>query len=518
MKPTVGIDLGTTNSCVATVDDQGRPLIVHNQQGESTTPSVVSFREVDGESPEAFVGARAARMAVKNPRNTVFAFKRLIGRRFEDPEVQELAASLPYAVEPAPNGDAWIDAAGELHSPVELSAVLLEELRRVADSHFTEPIEQAIITVPAYFGGEQRRATVVAAELAGLRVMRLVNEPTAAALGYGAHRSGHRRFAVCDLGGGTFDVSVVNVDSGVVEVISTHGNLFLGGDDFDRAILDHLVSEIRRDHGVEVVLDATAIQRLRDAAQSVKHTLSSSTRADIAVPYLIETDSGPLNFERTVRRGELEMWTDAVADRLEAPCREAIARCGMTMRDVDAIVLVGGMTRMPLVQTKLSRIFGRPPLKVVNPDEIVAVGAATQCAILDGSVREVVLLDVTAQALSIASTEGALQQVIPKNATIPTREQRVVVASSGSGPTVFDVFEGDAPRRDANRLIGRYAVDERRTESDLALVVELTVNVDGILRVAARELGSTVPLPLRLLAGAGLRAVPRAVETREVSG
>ena len=502
----VGIDLGTTNSCVAVISDDGKPAIIENQQGERTTASVVSFRESDGEL-KTYVGSTARRMAVTNPTNTVFGIKRLIGRSYSDPEILELAESLPYAVEPAPNGDAWIEAAGRLHSPVDISAIILEEIREVAEAQLGGAVAEAIITVPAYFGGEQRRATMRAAELAGLQVRRLVNEPTAAALGYGAHRTEHRRIAVCDLGGGTFDVSVVAIESGVVEVISTHGNLFLGGEDFDRALLRELVREIREHRGVDVGGDPTALQRLRGAVLECKHTLSSATRAEIRLPYLAEARDGPLDYERVVRRSELEAITRPVAEQLIAPCREAIARCGLQIREVDAVVLVGGMTRMPLVQEVLGRVFGRAPLKVVNPDEIVAVGAASQCAILEGAIREVVLLDVTAQSLSIGAPSGWFQQMIPKNATIPTRERRILVAGPGTTP-VFDVYEGDAPTAQGNRLIGRYAVEIEAVDAERVLVIELTVDVDGILRVAARELGDARELPLRLIAGAGVRAVP----------
>ena len=501
-RPFVGIDLGTTNSCVATIAQGDRPLIIENKQGERTTPSVVCFRE---DADEPIVGAPAQRMAVTNPGNTVFAVKRLIGRRFADSEVQELARTLPYAVQPAANGDAWVEAGGSMYPPTDISAIVLRELRRVAEVHFGTDVSEAVITVPAYFGGEQRRATIEAARLAGLEVRRLVNEPTAAALGYGAHRSGNKRFAICDLGGGTFDVSVVSVEGSVIEVISTHGSLFLGGDDFDRAILEHIVQDIRVRHGVEVNADPMALSRVRGAVADVKHTLSSAGRADIVLPHLAAGDE-PLNYERTVRREEVETWTQSVAERMEAPCREAIARCGLRMQDIDAVILVGGMTRMPLVQSLVTRIFGREPLKVVNPDEIVAIGAATQCAILEGQLREVVLLDVTAQALSLATPTGHFGQVIPKNATIPTREARILIAEAGQLPT-FDVLEGDAPSREDNRLIGRYRIDCKELGGVATFIVELTVDVDGILQVVAREFGSNRPLPLRLVAGAGTHRI-----------
>ncbi len=504
LPPCIGIDLGTTNSCIAALDGSGRPTIVSNSQGQSTTPSVVSFLEKEDARP--LVGAPATRMAVTNPTNTIFAVKRLIGRRFDDSDVETLASGLPYAIEPAANGDAWVDGAGALYSPAHVSAMVLAELRKVAEAHFGQEVTDCVITVPAYFGGEQRRATVTAAEIAGLTVRRLVNEPTAAALGYGAHRSGDKRFAICDLGGGTFDVSVVSVESGVVEVISTHGNLFLGGDDFDREILGRLSTELREKHKIDVAADPTAIQRLRCAITDVKHTLSSTSSCDIALPHFAKTADGSFDFVRTVTRAEFEDWTRHVADRLDAPCRDAIARCGLQMTDIDTVILVGGMTRMPLVQQTVTRIFGREPQKVVNPDEIVAIGAATQCAILEGRIKDVVLLDVTAQGLALVGEGGTFSTVIPKNATIPTREQRVLVADLGSGRPTFDVYEGDAPGRDGNRLVGRYVIDvEGKRTGEVTYLISLTVDVDGLLRVEAREMGSKEALGLRLIAGAGLR-------------
>jgi molecular chaperone DnaK len=505
---TIGIDLGTTNSCVATIDDAGRPRIIDNKQGEGTTPSMVSFLVDKEENRRRHIGAPAKRMAVTNPDGTVFGVKRLLGRRYDDPEVQALARTLPYKVEPAPNGDAWVRLAGELLSPPELSALVLAELKAVAEEHFGSEVGEAIITVPAHFDNAQRRATQDAAAIAGLEVRRLLNEPTAAALGYGAHRGEDRRLAICDLGGGTFDVSIVNVESGVIEVISTHGDLFLGGDDVDRFMIERIVEEVKTSHGIDLFDDATALQRLKSECQSAKHLLSESTVSRMDLRYLAELPGKkPLNLVRTMQRRELESWVKPWVDRLEPACLEAAARCGLAPRDVDEIILVGGMTRMPIVQKRIGEIFGKPPLKVVNPDEIVSIGAATQCAILDGRIEGVVLLDVTSRALGLDSGEGRCQIVIPRNATIPTREHKILATTSdGQRSIAIDVYEGESAEIAHNRHLGRFVCGELpdAPAGEVLLLVEFTVDVDGILRVSATEMSSGARPELRLVATAGL--------------
>ncbi len=505
MKRTIGIDLGTTNSCVATIDQSGHPRILTNRQGSTTTPSMVSFADtVDG---RPLVGAPAKRHAVMNPQQSIFGVKRLIGRRWGDEEVQGLAATLPYAVTSAPNGDAWVRVHGMELSPQEVSALVLAELRDVAMEHFGGELDEVIITVPAYFDNQQRQATKDAAEIAGLKVRRLLNEPTAAALGYGAHRGDNRRFAVCDLGGGTFDVSIVNVEDGVFEVISTHGDSFLGGDDFDRAIIENLVHEIKRDHGVDVAEDAQALQRLKEQAETVKIQLSAATDASISLPFLATLSGGAkLDFDRAVTRAELEGWTEPILKRLEPPCYEVVARCGLSPGDVDAVILVGGMTRMPAVQKRIEQIFRTPPLKVVNPDEIVSVGAATQCAILDGTIDDVVLLDVTSRALGL-DVGGRYQQVVPRNATIPTREHKIIATTvDGQRELVIDVYEGESQDLTENRHLGRFACSglDPAPAGEVLIVVDFTVDVDGILRVSAAELGTGKRPELRMTASAGL--------------
>jgi molecular chaperone DnaK len=503
---TIGIDLGTTNSCVATIDADGRPRILKNRLGDATTPSTVSF--VDGADGRPLVGMPALRHAVTNPEHTIFGAKRLIGRRFDDPEVQALAATLPYRVVPAPNGDSWVGVRGMTLSPPEVSALILAELRIIAEEQLGGAVDEAIITVPAYFDNQQRQATKDAAEIAGLRVRRLLNEPTAAALGYGAHRGANRRFAVCDLGGGTFDVSIVNVENGVFEVISTHGDAFLGGDDIDRTVIENLVAEIYLEHDIDVAADAQALQRLKEQAQAVKHQLSASNEARVDLRYLAELRSGAaLDYARTITRIELEAWSEPILARLEPPVRECLARCGLSAHQIDAVILVGGMTRMPAVQARIGEIFGRPPLKVVNPDEIVSIGAATQCAILDGTIDDVVLLDVTSRALGLDVGGGRYQQVIPRNATIPTREHKIVATVvDGQTELAIDVYEGESPILGQDRLLGRFVCSglPAAPAGNVLVLVELTVDVDGILRVAASQLGSDARPELRLTASAGL--------------
>ncbi|HTM20598.1 MAG TPA: Hsp70 family protein [Kofleriaceae bacterium] len=503
----IGIDLGTSNSCVATIDADGVPRIITNVQGETTTPSMVSVIDKNG-ARRPVIGTPAKRRAVTNPEATVYAVKRLMGRRFDDSSVQRFSRTLPYPVVAAPNGDAWVLLGDELMAPEQVSALILAELRRVAEGFFGGEVGEAIITVPAYFDNQQRQATKDAAEIAGLRVRRLLNEPTAAAIGYGAHRGANQRFAVCDLGGGTFDVSIVNVEDGVFEVISTHGDAFLGGDDFDRVLIETLVADVRERWNVDAGGDAQALQRLKGEAQLAKHGLSQAREITVRLPFLSELPGGGrLDYERTIKRDELEAWCTPILDRLVAPCREAIARCGLQPGDIDSVILVGGMTRMPAVQRKIASIFGRQPLKVVNPDEIVSVGAATQCALLDGTLEGVVLLDVTSRAIGLHVDGGRYQEVIPRNATIPTREHKIIATTrDGQRELAFDLYEGESPDPHENRHLGRYACVglPEAGAGEVLILVELTVDVDGLLRVSATELGSEARPELRLVATAGL--------------
>jgi molecular chaperone DnaK len=507
MSRTIGIDLGTTNSVVATIDNDGVPRILTNEEGGTTTPSMISL--IEGESgPEIVIGDEAQRLARHNPQHTVYAAKRLMGRRYDDRDVRRLSVTLPYEIVSAPNGDAWVQARGLHLSPPEISALILRSMRAVAEVFFGEPVIEAVITVPAYFDIQQRQATKDAAEIAGIHVRRLLNEPTAAALGFGAHLGENRRFAVCDLGGGTFDISIVNVEDGVFEVIATDGDAFLGGDDFDRAIMGQLVGEVWANTGIDLGGDSNTLQALKMEAQGAKHALTLDATTRVVLRGLGVLPSGkPLDYERVIKRAELETWTDSLLSRLDRPCLEAVARCGLEPSGVDAVILVGGMTRMPAVQRKIASIFRHQPLEVENPEEIVSVGAAIQCALLDGTIGGVVLLDVTARALSLSVDDGPCMPVIARNTTIPSRAHRIVATSRDEQrELLFDVYEGESVKGSQNRHLGRFRCSglPAARAGEVLLLIEFTVDVDGILRVSATEFASGARPELHLVASAGL--------------
>lgn len=496
---TIGIDLGTDTSTVAAIGPDGEPLLVPG----GSLPSLAVMVEGAGGEPEILAGAAAVRAAA-GPGDRLRGFKQLMGRRFDDPEVQRLAGALPYPVVAAPNGDAWVQARGLALSPPELSARVLRELRAAAEVYLNEPVTEAVITVPARFDNEQRRATRDAAEIAGLEVRRLLNEPTAAVLGSGAHRGPDRRLAVCDLGAGSFDVSIVNVEQGVIEVISTSGDQFLGGDDVDRVMLDNLLDEIRRQHRLEVAGDARSLQRLLDGCRIARHQLSQSSRADVAA-LLAVGGAAPLDYRRTVRREELEQWTESLLDLLEPPCLESVARCDLRPGDVDALLLVGGATRMPAVQRKLAGIFGRPA--AVARDEAVALGAAALGAVLDGDSEGLAVLDVTSRAIALHLGDGKYQQVIPRNTTVPTREHKIVSTTrAGQRELELDVYEGDSPVIGDNRLLGRFVCSglPDAPAGQVTIALDFTVDVDGTLLLSATEMGGAQRPELHLRASAGL--------------
>jgi molecular chaperone DnaK len=512
----IGIDLGTSNSAVAILDADGAPRILTTQDGSTTLPSVVTFDD----HGDAVVGAAAWARAVERPDDAVFGAKRLLGRRADDPEVRRLAKLLPFEIVPSPNGDAWVRVGGRSVAPEEISAFILRELRAMAERFLDAPVTEAVITVPAWFDAAQRAATKDAAAIAGLKVRRLLNEPTAAALGHGAHRGQNRRFAVCDLGGGTFDVAIVDVEDGVFEVLATAGDASLGGDDVDRAIVEQLAREVRNKGGLDLGNDAAALVRLRAAAQGVKHALSTAQIADLALPRLGQMPSGrAVDLARSVRRDELELWAMPLLRRLEAPCREAMIRAGRAAAELDEILLVGGMTRMPAVRRTIGQIFGKEPRVVPNPDEVVAVGAAVEVARLEGRIEGVLLLDVTARGLALSINGSPCDLVIAPSAVVPTREHRIIATrADGQRELEFDLWEGESADAAGNRHLARYQVSAlpAAPAGEVLVVVELTVDVDGTARVAASELVSGERPQLRQVGGPGLSRdqVAKMVEAR----
>lgn len=504
MSRAVGIDLGTTNSVVAVIDRDGAPRILTTAEGSTTMPSLVWF------SPDGPIVGEAAHAGLDHsPDCTVFGAKRLLGRRFDHPEIRKLARALPYELTEAPNGDTWIQLARDRAiSPEEVSALILRELRRTAERFLDEPVTRAVITIPAWYDAAQRQATKDAAQIAGLTVLRLLSEPTAAALGHGAHRGADRRYLVCDLGGGTFDVAVVDVDDGVFEVLATTGDPFLGGDDIDRVIVENLVRDVRRARGIDISSDAIAIERLRLASQRTKHELSDHATTRLAVTELAQLPSGKgVEYNRTVRRDELELWASPLIKRMEAPVKEALARAGRKREQVEEVLLVGGSTRMPAVRKELARIVGREPSVLRNPEEVVAVGAALEVARLDGVIDGVLLIDVAARGLSMSTQESDCEMVISQSAIVPTREHRLLATRSDQQAKIeFDMWEGESPDPSANRHLGRYAVVDLplAPAGDVLVLVEVTLDTDGVVRLGASELVSGERLTLEQLFHAGL--------------
>ena len=499
----IGIDLGTTNSCVAVLEN-GQPVVIHNRDGARTTPSMVAF--TDGK--DVLVGAAAKRQAVMNAKRTIFGAKRLIGRRYDDPEVQKLLRTMPYAIVRAPNGDAWVSVGEKPLSPQEISAYVLEKMREIAEDYLGQKVTEAIVTVPAYFDDAQRQATKDAGKIAGLDVRRILNEPTAAALAYGVHKTGAtQKVAVADLGGGTFDVSVLKVEDGVFEVLATAGDTALGGDDFDRRLVEAFAGSIKSESGVDCLADAMARQRLKEAAEKAKHELSETLVAAVNIPFIAQKGNEPVHFQKEVRRVELETLTSDLLNRLDEPCQRALKDARLSATDIEQVILVGGMTRMPAVQERIERTFGKKASKGVNPDEIVAVGAATQSAVLSGALREVVLLDVTPHALGIRSEGDRMSVIIPRNCTLPTREHKIF-ATTQDGQTfvTIEVFQGDDAEVKKNRLLGEFTLGglPAGKAGDVHVEVSFTVDVDGILQVGAKEMATGKAASIKVAAFSGL--------------
>jgi len=487
MSRIIGIDLGTTNSCVAVMDGEDA-LVLPNAEGSRTTPSVVAFTE----SGERLVGQQAKRQAIINPERTLSGTKRLMGRKYRDAEVGEFRRALPYKLVENVNGDCWVTVDGQNYSPPEISAMILQKMRSTAEDYFGESISEAVITVPAYFDDAQRQATKDAGRIAGLEVKRILNEPTAAALAYGLNRrETPMTIAVFDLGGGTFDVSVLKMHSGVFEVVSTCGDNSLGGDDFDRVVLRRLLAHFEEDTGIDIADDKMALQRLREAAEQAKCELSTLSETNINLPFLAVDESGPRHLAYHLTRSELNDLVSNLVDRLEGPCRIALTDAGLSMDDLDEVLLVGGMTRMPIVRERVEQLFGRRPSLGVNPDEVVAIGAAVQSSILEGDLREVVLLDVTPLTLGIRVIGNRMSEIIPKNSTLPIQRKKVFTTTEDNQHIVsIAVLQGESEAANENRMLGTFNLADipPQTAGTPRIEVTFDIDTDGIVHVSARDL------------------------------
>jgi molecular chaperone DnaK len=503
MAKVIGIDLGTTNSCVAVMEG-GKPRVLENAEGMNTTPSIVAFTE-DGEK---LVGLPAKRQAVTNPVNTFFAIKRLIGRRYEDPLVEKDKKLVPYKIVKGPNGDAWVEAHGKEYSPQQISAFILQKMKETAEAKLGETVSQAVITVPAYFNDAQRQATKDAGKIAGLEVLRIINEPTAAALAYGLDKKKDAKtIAVYDLGGGTFDISILEIGDGVFEVKSTNGDTFLGGEDFDMKLVNYLADEFKKEQGIDLRSDKLALQRLKEAAEKAKIELSSATQTEINLPFITADQSGPKHLTMKLTRAKLESLVDDLISRTKEPCQKAIKDAGLKAADIDEVVLVGGMTRMPKVQQVVKEVFGKEPHKGVNPDEVVAVGAAIQAGVLQGEVKDVLLLDVTPLSLGIETLGGVFTRLIDRNTTIPTKKsQTFSTAEDGQNAVTIRVSQGEREMAADNKLLGQFDLVGIPPAPRGVPQIEVTFDIDanGIVHVSAKDKATGKEQSIRIQASGGL--------------
>jgi molecular chaperone DnaK len=503
MSKVIGIDLGTTNSCVAVMEG-GQPKVIVNAEGMNTTPSVVAFTD-DG---ERLVGLPAKRQAVTNPTNTFFAIKRLIGRRYDDPMVEKDKKLVPYKIVRGPNGDAWVESKDKQYSPQQISAFILQKMKETAEAYLGHPVSQAVITVPAYFNDAQRQATKDAGKIAGLEVLRIINEPTAAALAYGLDKKkDSKTIAVYDLGGGTFDISILEIGDGVFEVKSTNGDTFLGGEDFDMKLVNYLADEFKKENGIDLRSDKLALQRLKEAAEKAKIELSSSAQTEINLPFITADQTGPKHLTMKLTRAKLESLVEDLIAKTKAPCQQALKDAGLKAADIDEVVLVGGMTRMPRVQQVVKELFGKEPHKGVNPDEVVAIGAAIQAGVLKGEVKDVLLLDVTPLSLGIETLGGVFTRLIDRNTTIPTKKSQVFsTAEDGQTAVTIKVYQGEREMAADNKHLGTFDLVGIPPAPRGVPQIEVTFDIDanGIVNVSAKDKATGKEQSIRIQASGGL--------------